>query len=113
MKKCAEKRVADACDTTVYFGAGRTSLTWLKQAFGLPASAIWLGFGIQRKGEDCFLSGQQSDADCDAIAWVNTPEGALSFGVWGEVLQLSDAFPDTIVVLMFDLGDEIIVFPAR
>jgi hypothetical protein len=113
MNKCAEKRVADASDTVVYFGAGRTSLAWLKQALDLPAGAMWLGFGIQRRGEDCFLGRSQSDVDCDEIAWVNTPEGALSFGAWGEVLQLSDACPGTIVVLMFDLEDEIIVFPAR
>lgn len=113
MKKCAERRVANASDTAVYFGAGRTSLAWLKQALDLPDSAKWLGFGIRSKDEDCFLSVQQPDADCDAVAWLNTPEGALSLGVWGEALQLSDACPGTIVVLMFDLGDEIIVFPAR
>ena len=113
MKKCAGRRVVDAFDAAVYFGPARTSLAWLKQALDLPARAEWLGFGIQRTGEDCFLSGQQSDAECHAIAWVHTPEGALSFGAWGEARQLSDAFPDTSVVLMFDLGDEIIVFPAR
>jgi hypothetical protein len=113
MKKCAERRVAGASDAAVYFGAGRTSLAWLKQALDLPASAAWLGFGIQRRGEDSFLSGPRPDADCHSIAWVDTPEGALSFGVWGEVIQLCDACPGTIVVLMFDVGDEILVFPAR
>lgn len=112
MKKCAQRRVADGSDTAVYFGAGRASLAWLKQALGLPASAAWLGFGIQRAGEDSFLS-ERSGADRDAIEWTNTPEGALAFGVWGKALQLSDACPGTIVVLMFDLGDQIIVFPAR
>lgn len=113
MKKCAERRLADASDMGIYFSAGRASLASLKRALDLPPSARWLGFGIQSKGEDCFLNVRQPDADCNEIAWVNTPEGALSLGVWGEALQLSDACPGTIVVLMFDLGDEIIVFPAR
>ncbi len=85
----------------------------LKRLFGVPAHAEFLGFGVQRAGRGQFLSRfDRCNADVEC-AWTDSPESALLVRGWREVLAVSQSCPGTIEILLFDVGVEILVFPAR
>lgn len=85
----------------------RLSVDELRQALDLPGHAICMGFGLQKDGGKTFLAGIGSaggEAD-----WKVAAESALMFG-WQEALRISEVFPCGEVVLMFDLGEVIMVY---
>lgn len=85
----------------------------LKRLFGVPPHAEFLGFGVQRAGHGQFLSRFERCNAGGECAWADSPESALRMRGWREVLAVSQACPGTIEILLFDVGAEILVFPAR
>ena len=85
----------------------------LKRLFGVPLHGVFLGFGVQCAGHGQFLSRfDRCNAGVDC-AWADSPESALLIRGWQEVLAVSQSCPGTIEILLFDVGAEILVFPAR
>jgi hypothetical protein len=85
----------------------------LKRLFGVPAHAQFLGFGVQCAGHGQFLSRFDRGNPGVECAWADSPESALLMRGWREVLAVSQSCPGTIEILLFDVGAEILVFPAR
>jgi hypothetical protein len=86
-----------------------TPMAWLKSALGLPETASWLGFGIQRLQDERFLvaSGKKAGEWTEAVGADN------GFLGWREVETLAASMSGVTIVLMFDMGDCVKVFPAR
>lgn len=85
---------------------------WLKMKLGVPAHAIYLGFGIQKSGGDFFLGECDVAQKSEGWLWCASVDGARRFVGWREVLAVAERCAEAEVVLMFDYGEEVWVFPA-
>ena len=90
-------------------GLRQRTLDELKQAYGLPDHAQFLGYAVHLEAGDEFLAIFKKSVDEVVKAWAKTPEMALSFQSIAQALDASKACPDSIVVGMFDTGDQIFV----
>lgn len=86
---------------------------WLKIKLGVPAHAVYLGFGIQKSGGDFFLGECDVAQKSECWQWCSSVDGARRFVGWREVLAVAERCADADVVLMFDYGEVVWVFPAR
>lgn len=86
---------------------------WLKMKLGVPAHALYLGFGIQKSGGDFFLGECDVAQKSECWLWCASVEDARRFVGWREVLAVAERCVGAEVVLMFDYGEEVWVFPAR
>lgn len=90
---------------------GAQALDWLMRQLDVPAHAEYLGFGIHRLADDLFLSAWEESGE--GLKWSPSVMKALSFSGWHEALRVAESLAGARVVLMFDYGDEVWVFPAR
>lgn len=96
------------------FGLERvTPVDWLKANLGVPEHAKYLGFGVQKEGGALFLADFDPSAAPLDWSWTHSVEQALKFVGWREAVDASDRCAGSGVVLYFDYGEEIWVFPAR
>ncbi len=86
-----------------------TPMAWLKSSLGLPDAAQWLGFGVQRLRDEFFLVAAGAGAD----EWTEAVGEANGFHSWRDVEAVAARLEGVRLVLMFDLGDCVKVFPAR
>jgi hypothetical protein len=86
---------------------------WLKMKLGVPAHAVYLGFGIQKSGGDFFLGDCDLTQKSEHWLWCASVEDAHRFVGWREVLAVAERCVGAEVVLMFDYGEEVWVFSAR
>ncbi|MCP4635326.1 MAG: hypothetical protein GY848_02470 [Methyloversatilis sp.] len=88
-------------------------MDWLKMKLGVPAHAVYLGFGIQKSGGDFFLGDCDLTQKSEHWLWCASVEDAHRFVGWREVLAVAERCVGAEVVLMFDYGEEVWVFSAR
>ncbi len=113
MKKCPERILPAALHGDRRSDDEKTPEDVLKESLDVPPQGRYLGFGIQRKGRDEFLSAFEFSRGRPVCAWVPTPETALFLRSWVDALRVSGHCSETVVVLLFDVGEEILVYPAR
>ncbi|MFH1814420.1 MAG: hypothetical protein ABIF28_09685 [Pseudomonadota bacterium] len=89
------------------------SVDMLKRLLDLPPNATFMGFGLECRISlryFCRSSNQHLRADNH---WLDSPETAVTFSNWSDAQNAEASYPTSRLVLMFDLGDEIRVYPAR
>lgn len=108
-----EKRVVIRKKSVGFEEERVTPVAWLKAKLGVPEHASYLGFGVQKEGGSLFLAvcdPAQAPADW---GWTDSVEQARKFVGWREAVDASERCAGSGVVLYFDYGEEIWVFPAR
>lgn len=81
----------------------------LKRQYGLPDHTLFLGYAVHLEAADEFLGKFRKSRGEISRAWSKTPESALTFQSIAEALDVSNSCPGSIVVGMFDTGDQILV----
>lgn len=90
-----------------------SSVDLLKRLLDLPPEALFMGFGLECRITLKYLCrALMPDEQADEL-WLESPETAVTFSDWSEALHAEASCTTSRLVLMFDLGDEIRVFPAR
>lgn len=108
-----KKSAADNAAIRDVEGGSPRVLDWLKAQLGVPAHAVYLGFGVHRLEADVFLSVCDEGVLPVDWQWSASVVKARCFDGWSEVLGVVERCADARVVLMFDYGEEVWVFPAR
>lgn len=90
-----------------------TPVVWLKAKLGVPEHADYLGFGVQKDDGALFLAACDPAGAPESWNWTTSVEQARKFVGWREAVEASERCADSEVVLYFDYGEEIWVFPAR
>ncbi len=98
-----DQRIAQA------LGLKEVTLSELKKEYGLQESAEFLGYGVHIEKTDEFLAHFEDSGALVKKAWAKTPELALRFDSIADAHDASKACKGSIVVGMFDLGDQIFV----
>lgn len=101
-----EQRVAES------LGLKERSLANIKKEFGLPDSAEFLGYGIHLPEPDEFLSKFDDDGYVSKKLWSKDPQIAIQYKGIADAYDVSRKCVGTVVVGMFDLGDQIYVIPV-
>jgi len=91
----------------------RASMEFLKQMLGLPPDAECRGFGLMHVATGAYLFRSCDSPDRTACGWSEAPDNAVLFRNWPDALRAAAARPDGVIVIMFDVGDDIMVFPTR
>jgi len=100
-----DQRIAEA------MGLQRRSVSEIRTEYGLPESAALLGYAVHLEKQDEFLAEYSNMAAAVRKLWAKTPELALRFNSISEAIDVSRHCTGAIVVVMFDVGDQIVVFP--
>lgn len=108
-----EKRVVIRIKSAEFGEERVTPVAWLKAKLGVPEHATYLGFGVQKEGGALFLAVCDPAAAPSDWGWTPSVEQARKFVGWREALDASERCAGSGVVLYFDYGEEIWVFPAR
>ena len=98
-----EERVAQAQ------GLVQRTLDDIRQELELPADAKFLGYGIHLQDRDEFLGFINDRPSLTQKAWTKNPVDAVTYGKFADAFADSKRCPDSIVVGIFDLGDQIYV----
>jgi hypothetical protein len=100
-----EQRVAEA------LGLKERPLSEIKQGLGIADDAEFLGYAVHLEKSDEFLA-EFTDSPEEGItrkAWAKTPELAQTYGTFIEAHDVSKQCRGSIVVGMFDTGNQIMV----
>lgn len=98
-----DERIAKA------LGLREVSLSDIKKEYGLSEDAKFLGYGVHLEKADEFLAAFDESRDVTRKAWAKTPEAALTFQSIADAHDVSKACAGSIVVGMFDTGNQIFV----
>lgn len=98
-----EQRIAES------LGLKERSLDEVKKEFGLPATAEFLGYGVHLPEFDEFLAMFDQTVSATKKAWTKDPQAALTFDNFAGAYETSRKCRNSIVVGMFDVGDQIYV----
>ncbi len=98
-----DQRIAQA------LGLKEVPLSDLKKEYGLKEDAEFLGYGIHLEKSDEFLALFDTSGALEKKAWAKTPELALRFDSIADAHDTSKACRGSIVVGMFDIGEQIFV----
>lgn len=98
-----EQRIAEAQ------GLVERSLDSIREDLGLPENAEFLGYGIHLQDRDEFLSFIKDTPAATQKAWTDNPINAVTYGSFADAYSDSKKCQGSIVVGMFDLGDQIYV----
>lgn len=90
-------------------GLREVSLSDIKKEYGLSEDAEFLGYGVHLEKADEFLAAFDESREVTRKAWAKTPEAALTFRSISYAHDISKACAGSIVVGMFDIGDQIYV----
>lgn len=98
-----DQRVAKA------LGLKEMSLSELKKEYGLKDDAEFLGYSVHIEKSDEFLAHFETSGALEKKGWAKTPELALRFDSIADAHDISKACKGSIVVGMFDIGEQIFV----
>lgn len=98
-----EERIAES------LGLQQRSLADIKKQYGLPDTAEFLGYGVHLPEPDEFLATFEESAGATKKAWSKDPQAALMADSFADAYETSRKCRGSIVVGMFDLGDQIYV----
>jgi|JI10StandDraft_1071094.scaffolds.fasta_scaffold1622052_2 hypothetical protein len=98
-----DQRIAEA------LGLREISLSEVKKEYGLAEDADFLGYGVHIEKSDEFLALFEISDEIEKKAWAKTPELALKFDSIADAHDASKACKGSIVVGMFDVGEQIFV----
>jgi hypothetical protein len=98
-----EQRVAEALKLV------EMQLSEVKKNYGLPADAEFLGYGVHIEKSDEFLAEYLDEGEITRKVWAKTPELAKRFVSIADAHDVSKNCKGSIVVGMFDTGDQIFV----
>lgn len=101
-----EQRIAES------LGLKQRSLADIKKECGLPDSAEFIGYGIHLPASDEFLSKFDDDSYVSKKLWSKDPQIAIQYEGFADAYDVSRKCAGTVVVGMFDLGDQIYVIPV-
>jgi len=85
----------------------------LKHLLDVPAEACFLGFALTRDATGDYLCLSPDRSQATLCSWSAAPDKAVFFRNWSDTLQAATARPEADIVLIFDVGDALLVFPAR
>lgn len=98
-----EQRIADA------LGLKQRSLADIKKEYGLPDSAEFLGYAVHLPEPDEFLSKFDDNGYATKKLWAKDPQLAIQYEGFADAYEISRQCSGSIVVGMFDFGDQIYV----
>lgn len=98
-----EQRIADA------LGLKQRSLADIKKDYGLTDDANFLGYGVHQPDRDEFLAEFEYTLAATKRAWAKDPQFAIQYEGFADAYDASRKCPGSIVVGMFDTGDQIYV----
>lgn len=98
-----EQRITEA------LGLVQRSLTDLKKDYDLPENAEFLGYGVHLPEPDEFLAQIDDDGYATKKIWAKDPQLAMTFPGVAEAHDVSQKCRGSIIVGMFDIGDQIFV----
>lgn len=98
-----DERIAKA------LGLREVSIADIKKEYGLSDDAIFLGYGVHLEKSDEFLAEFSESKYVIKKLWAKTPEMALTFQSIADAHDASKACAGSIVVGIFDTGDQIFV----
>jgi hypothetical protein len=84
-------------------------LSELRKLYGLREDAVFLGYAIHIEKSDEFLAVFEITEEMTKRAWAKTPELALRFESVTEAHDASKACKGSIIVGMWDTGEQIFV----
>ncbi|AOF82645.1 hypothetical protein BSY238_400 [Methyloversatilis sp. RAC08] len=90
-----------------------SSVDMLKRLLDLPPDATFMGFGLECRISLRYLCRALTPHERADNHWLDSPETAVTFSNWTDAQNAEVSYPTSRLVLMFDLGDEIRVYPAR
>jgi len=90
-------------------GLREMSINDVKKEYGLSQDATFLGYGVHLEKSDEFLAAFDESHHATRKAWATTPEAALMFQSFADAHDTSKACAGSIIVGMFDTGDQIFV----
>lgn len=98
-----DERIAKA------LGLREAALSDIKKEYGLSEDARFLGYGVHLEKADEFLAAIDEAHDVIRKTWTKTPEAALTFQSIAYAHDVSKACAGSIVVGMFDAGNQVFV----
>ena len=98
-----EQRIAESQ------GLKQRSLADIKKEYGLPDTAEFLGYGVHNVERDEFLAQFEVTTAVTKRGWAKDPQLAIQHEGFAEAYETSRKCAGSIVVGMFDLGDQIYV----
>lgn len=101
-----EDRIAES------LGLKKRKLDEVKKELGIPEDAEFCGYLIHRADKDEFIQTIEDTPLMVKRAFVNTPELAMRFGHYGDAHQFTRPEKGEVVVGLFDIGSQFIVFPV-
>lgn len=99
-----DQRIAKA------LGLRERSLSDIKMDFGLADDAKFLGYAVHLVERDEFLAAFECSDDKTIKAWSDRPDTAMCFETLGEAFDIAEQCRDSVVICMFDIGDQIMVY---
>lgn len=99
-----DRRIAEA------MGLQQRSVSEIRKECGLPENAALLGYAVHLEKKDEFLGEYSNTALAVKKVWVKTPDLALRFNSISEAIDVSKQCAKSIVVVMFDVGEQIVVY---
>lgn len=108
----AKRRGSNSDRIANALGLKKVSLGELKKNLGLPDSAEFLGYAVHLIEKDEFLSQFDESVTLTRKTWTKSPELAKSYDDISEAYKASQKCAGSLVVGLFDTGNQIVVFPA-
>ena len=113
MKRYATRPIAADAAAAPDGPADGSPVAQLKHLLDVPAEACFLGFALTHRGTGDYLCLSLDRSHAALCRWSVTPDKAVFFRNWSDTLQAATARPEADIVLIFDVGDALLVFPAR
>lgn len=98
-----EQRIAES------LGLKERSLADIKKQLSLPDDAEFLGYGVHLPEPDEFLAKFDDDGYATRKVWAKDPQLAIQYEGFADAHEVSRKCVGSIVVGMFDIGDQIFV----
>ncbi|OYW33709.1 MAG: hypothetical protein B7Z51_00830 [Methyloversatilis sp. 12-65-5] len=113
MKRYATRSQAGDAAAVAHAQADGSPVAQLKHLLDVPAEACFLGFALAHTGTGDYLCLAPDRPHGSLCRWSAAPDKAVFFRNWSAALQAAAARPEADIVLIFDIGDALLVFPAR
>lgn len=90
-------------------GLEERPLSEIKKMLGLPDSAEFCGYAVHHVEKDEFLANIEDTFAISKRVWAKTPELAKYYDNYGEVYKDSQKCDGSIIVGVFDVGNQLYV----
>lgn len=94
-------------------GLKKVTLEELKKDIGLPNDAEFCGYLVHVEDKDEFLGMIEETDLATKRGFVGNPEHALKFDEFGDAYKVARKEKSEIVVGLFDLGKQLIIYPIE